>query len=74
LEIPEPLRIYHLVPVGYAKSQIAAPPRRTLAEITHYEKYDLNKFRDDQGMTKFIMTRTLQGAYDRRGLGDASKG
>jgi hypothetical protein len=25
-------------------------------------------------MTKFIMTRTLQGAYGRRGLGDASKG
>jgi hypothetical protein len=74
LEIPEPLPIYHLVPVGYAKSQIAAPPRRTLTEITHYEKYDLNKFRDDQGMTKFIMTRTLQGAYGRRGLGDASKG
>jgi nitroreductase len=28
LKIPEPLRIYHLVPLGYAKSQIAAPPRR----------------------------------------------
>jgi 5,6-dimethylbenzimidazole synthase len=70
LEIPEPLRIYHLVPIGYAKSQIAAPPRRGLEEITHYEKYDTNKFRDDQGMTRFIMTRTLQGAYGRRGLGD----
>jgi hypothetical protein len=66
LEIPEPLRIYHLVPVGYAKSQITAPPRRGLVEITHYEKYDLNKFRDDQGMTKFIITCTLQGAYGRR--------
>jgi nitroreductase len=74
LEIPEPLRIYHLVPIGFAKSRIAAPPRRELEEITHYEKYDMNKFRDDQGMTKFIMTRTLQGAYGRRGLGDASKG
>jgi nitroreductase len=73
LEIPEPLRIYHLVPIGYAKSQIAAPPRRSLEEITHYEKYDMNKFRDDQGVSKFIMTRTLQGAYGRRGLGDASK-
>jgi 5,6-dimethylbenzimidazole synthase len=70
LEIPEPLRIYHLVPIGYAKSQIAAPPRRSLEEITHYEKYDMNKFRDDQGMSKFIMTRTLQGAYGRRRLGD----
>jgi 5,6-dimethylbenzimidazole synthase len=73
LKIPEPLRIYHLVPIGYAKSQVAAPPRRELEEITHYEKYDMGKFRDDQGMTKFVMTRTLQGAYGRRGLGDDSK-
>lgn len=73
LEVPEPLRIYHLVPIGYAKSQVTAPPRRRVEEITHYEKYDMNKFRDDQGMTKFIMTRTLQGAYGRRDLGDEPK-
>jgi 5,6-dimethylbenzimidazole synthase len=73
LRVPEPLRIYHLVPIGYAKSRVAAPPRRELEEISHYEKYDLNKFRDDQGMTKFIMTRTLQGAYGRRGITDEPK-
>jgi nitroreductase len=73
LAIPEPLRIYHLVPIGYAKSQVAAPPRRELAEIVHFEKYDMNKFRDDQGMTHFIMSRTLQGAYGRRGIGDEPK-
>jgi nitroreductase len=73
LAIPEPLRIYHLVPIGYAKSQVAAPPRRELAEIVHFEKYDINKFRDDQGMTNFIMSRTLQGAYGRRGIGDEPK-
>jgi 5,6-dimethylbenzimidazole synthase len=73
LGIPEPLRIYHLVPIGYAKSQVAAPPRRELEEIIHYEKYDMNKFRDDQGITKFVMSRTLQGAYGRRGIGDESK-
>jgi nitroreductase len=73
LKIPEPLRIYHLVPIGYAKSQVEAPPRRSLEEITHYEKYDMSNFRDDQGMTRFIMTHTLQGAYGRRGLGDEPK-
>jgi hypothetical protein len=73
LAIPEPLRVYHLVPIGYAKSQVAAPPRRELAEIVHLEKYDMNKFRDDQGMTNFIMSRTLQGAYGRRGIGDEPK-
>jgi hypothetical protein len=61
LGIPEPLRIYHLVPIGYAKSQVAAPPRRELSEIVHFEKYDMNKFRDDQGMTNFIMSRTCKG-------------
>src|SRR5207247_1791583 len=74
LGIPEPLRIYHLVPIGYAKSQVAAPPRRELKEIIHYEKYDMNKFRDDQGVSRFIMTRTLQGAYGRRGLDGDPKG
>jgi nitroreductase len=73
LAIPEPLRIYHLVPIGYAKSQVAAPPRRELAELVHFEKYDMSKFRDDQGMTHFIMSRTLQGAYGRRGIGDEPK-
>jgi 5,6-dimethylbenzimidazole synthase len=73
LGIPEPLRVYHLVPIGYAKSQVAAPPRRELEEIIHSEKYDMNKFRDDQGVSQFIMTRTLQGAYGRRGLGENPK-
>jgi nitroreductase len=47
LKIPEPLRIYHLVPIGYAKSSSAAPPRRTLDELIHYESYDASRYRDD---------------------------
>jgi hypothetical protein len=73
LGIPEPLRIYHLVPIGYAKSQVAAPPRRELEE-TFTTRNDMNKFRDDQGVSRFIMTRTLQGAYGRRGLDSDPKG
>ena len=67
LGIPEPLRIYHLVPIGFAKSQVAAPPRRELNEMLHYESYDMGKFRSDEQMTGFVKTRTLQGAYGRRG-------
>jgi nitroreductase len=67
LKIPEPLRIYHLVPIGYAKGPVAAPPRRALDEILHYETYDMNKFRSDEQMAGFVKTRTLQGAYGRRG-------
>ena len=67
LKIPEPLRIYHLVPIGYAKGPVAAPPRRALDEIIHYESYDMNKFRSDEQMAGFVKTRTLQGAYGRKG-------
>ena len=67
LKIPEPLRIYHLIPIGYAKGPVAAPPRRTLDEIVHYETYDINKYRNDDQLSGFVKTRTLQGAYGRRG-------
>ena len=67
LGIPEPLRIYHLVPIGYAKSAVAAPPRRGLNELIHLERYDMSKFRSDEQMMGFVKTRTLQGAYGRRG-------
>jgi 5,6-dimethylbenzimidazole synthase len=66
LKIPEPLRIYHLVPIGYAKSQVAAPPRRELREMLHRESYDTEKFRSDEEMAGFVKTSTLQGAYGRR--------
>jgi nitroreductase len=65
LGIPEPLRIYHLVPIGYAKGNFATPPRRELEEIIHFEKYDVNKFRDDAAMEQFINTLTLQGSYGK---------
>ncbi len=73
LGIPEPLRIYHLVPIGYAKSQIAAPPRRDLVELVHSEKYDMTKYRDDAHFNAFVKSATLQGAYGRRGVGDEPK-
>ncbi len=65
LGIPEPLRIYHLVPVGYAKSLVAAPPRRGLEEMIHDGKYDMKKFRDDKALEDFIRTLTLQGSYGK---------
>jgi 5,6-dimethylbenzimidazole synthase len=67
LKIPEPLRIYHLVPIGYAKGPVTAPPRRPLDEIFHYETYDMSKFRSDEQLAGFVKTRTLQGTYGRRG-------
>ncbi|HEY7163148.1 MAG TPA: nitroreductase family protein [Candidatus Binatia bacterium] len=65
LKIPEPLRIYHLVPIGYAKGEVAAPPRRPLNQMIHSETYDLSKYRDDQAMENFVRTLTLQGSYGK---------
>ncbi len=65
LKIPEPLRIYHLVPIGYAKGNFATPPRRELEEMIHYEQYDMKKFRDDAAMERFVNTLTLQGSYGK---------
>ena len=65
LGIPEPLRIYHLVPVGYGKAQVSAPPRREPEEMIHYEEYDMKKFRDDAALEHFVKTLTLQGSYGK---------
>lgn len=65
LGIPEPLRIYHLVPIGYAKGNFVTPPRRELEEVIHFEKYDVNKFRDDAVVKRFVNTLTLQGSYGK---------
>jgi 5,6-dimethylbenzimidazole synthase len=65
LKIPEPLRIYHLVPIGYAKGNFVTPPRRALEEFLHHEQYDMSKYRDDAAMERFINTLTLQGSYGK---------
>ncbi|HVO96269.1 MAG TPA: nitroreductase family protein [Terriglobales bacterium] len=67
LKIPEPLRIYHLVPIGYAKGNFVAPPRRDLDDIIHCETYDMKKFRSDDQLAGFVKALTLQGAYGRKG-------
>jgi hypothetical protein len=46
LRIPEPLQIYHLPPIGFAKRSPTIP-RRALEEIVHHERYDRSKFRGE---------------------------
>jgi nitroreductase len=66
LEVPEPLRIYHLIPLGYASRPIPARPRREVDEMTHYERYDMAKYRDDRQFQKFVMTASRRGYYGKR--------
>ncbi|MFQ5903476.1 MAG: hypothetical protein ACE5JO_07290, partial [Candidatus Binatia bacterium] len=66
LGVPEPLKIYHLIPIGYPAGPVAPRPRRELDEIVHHERYDRKKFRSDQEMHKFIVTLTRRGAYGKQ--------
>ena len=66
LGVPEPLRIYHLIPLGYASRPIPARPRREIDEMTHYERYDMAKYRDDKTFQKFVMTASRRGYYGLR--------
>ena len=68
LGVPEPLKIYHVVPIGYPSTPVSAPPRRALDSMTHVEKYDMKKFRDEKDFNKFLMTLTRRGSYGRRVL------
>ena len=65
-DIPEPLKVYHLIPIGYASGTVAPRPRRELSEIVHSEKYEHEKFRDEKTFKKFVMTASRRGAYGRK--------
>ena len=48
LGIPDPLQVYHLIPIGSVDRTLRPNPRRPLADQVHYERYDLAKFRTDE--------------------------
>ena len=66
LDVPEPLKVYHLIPIGYPSTPVAPRPRRELGEIVNHEKYDRRRFRDAQAMEKFLMTLTRRGSYGNK--------
>ncbi len=62
LGIPEPLQIYHLLPIGVAKrSPTIHHPRRALEEIVHHERYDRSKFRGEAELQGFMMKMSIRG-------------
>ena len=62
LGIPEPLQLYHLLPIGFAKrSPTIRHPRRALGEMVHYERYDRSKFRDETELQNFIQKMSIRG-------------
>src|SRR5579863_9037414 len=66
LGIPEPLQIYHLLPIGFAKrSPTIHHPRRALDEIVHYERYDRSKFRGETELQDFMDKMSIRGTEYR---------
>ncbi len=62
LHIPEPLQVYHLLPIVYAKkSPTIHHPRRPLNEIVHQERYDPSKARSDAVVHNFIEEMSIRG-------------
>jgi nitroreductase len=63
LGIPDPLQIYHLLPVGFVKpSPTIHHPRRPLEEMLHRERYDGSKFRTEAQLQEFMQTMSIRGA------------
>lgn len=68
LGIPQELRVYHIVPVGY--TEVAATPksRRPLESMVHYERYDIAKLRSPGDLRRFVAEESIQAKdYDRGG-------
>lgn len=62
LGIPEPLQIYHLLPVGFAeRSPTIHHPRRALEEMVHHERYDQSRFRGEADLQAFMQTMSIRG-------------
>jgi nitroreductase len=62
LGIPDPLQIYHLLPIGFAeRSATIHHPRRPLEEMVHRERYDRSKFRGEAELQEFMKTMSIRG-------------
>lgn len=45
LEVPDPLKVICILPIGYAAAARAAPPRREADSFTHLERFNPEKMR-----------------------------
>lgn len=68
LDIPQELRVYHIIPVGYASIAATPKSRRPLESMVHYERYDRAKLRTMEYLERFMKEDSIQSEnYDRGG-------
>jgi nicotinate-nucleotide--dimethylbenzimidazole phosphoribosyltransferase len=66
LNVPDPLQVYQLVPVGFAeRSPTIHHPRRELKEMVHYERYDRSHFRSEEQVQTFMEEMSIRGSSYR---------
>jgi FMN reductase (NADPH) len=66
LNVPDPLQVYQLVPVGFGeKSPTIHHPRRSLKDMVHYEKYDSSLFRSEAQIQNFMEDMSIRGRQYR---------
>lgn len=75
LGIPDNLRIYELIPIGYPVRHPEAPPRRSTEDIVHRERYEVSKRRSEDDVRRFVQTTTRAGNYGwTKATGEAGAG
>ncbi len=65
LGVPDNLKTYELIPIGYPKKPLPPTPRRPLQEIIHHERYDVSRARTDEEVKKFLYSMSRLGSYGK---------
>ena len=68
LHIPEGIKIYDMMAVGYPAYSLGPRSPRKIEEMTHYDQYDQSKLRSDQQTKDFIKNLRKRDREEMEGL------
>jgi hypothetical protein len=68
LDIPEKLKIYDMMAVGFPAYQLGPRSPRNAEEMTHFEHYDRAKYRTDAEIKKYIIGLRRNERKEMEGL------
>lgn len=54
LGVPDLLIVHHIVPIGFSAIDRRPTSRRSLEEITHYDRYDESKYMSNKDVVEFL--------------------
>jgi 5,6-dimethylbenzimidazole synthase len=54
LGVPDLLKLYLIIPIGYPDVPAREGVRRPLAEIVHRERYDMSKYMSNEDVVKYL--------------------